>query len=81
MIGRIDSWLNSGNVGVGVPEWAMWSLLVLFAATAGVLVWVAVDYFRQPPTHQTIGRVDPQEEQDLPLLHQHRLDQDRQGRL
>jgi len=57
MIGRIDSWLNSGNVGVGVPEWAMWSLLALFAATASVLVWVAVDYFRKPPTHQRVGRV------------------------
>ena len=48
MIGRIDSWLNSANVGVGVPEWAMWSLLALFAATFAVLVWVTVDYFRKP---------------------------------
>ena len=49
MIGRMDSWLNSANVGVGVPEWAMWGLVALFAATFAVLVWVTVDYFRKPP--------------------------------
>ena len=47
MIGKIGSLLNSAQdqIGAGVPDWAIWILLVLLAGTVAVLVWVTVDYF------------------------------------
>ena len=56
MIGKIGSLLNSAQnqIGAGVPDWAIWVLLVLLAGTGAVLVWVTVDYFgkgRAPHGH------------------------------
>ena len=46
MFGKIGSLLNSAHeqIGAGVPDWALWILLVLLAGTAAVLIWVTVDY-------------------------------------
>ena len=49
MIGNIGSILNSarGQFGTGVPDWALWILLLLLVGTISVLVWVTLDYFRK----------------------------------